>query len=226
MADSSSTPRKSRAALPLQDAIHCPLLLEGRHEEWIRCCTVRFLPVARRVAGSDPTAHDVLQESWISVLHGIRQYRGQSPACAWVRAIVRNEALRQATRLRGNVPLNAQGDSSEGPSRRTALPAAGASPEDEEHRRQLARILLEVVDRLPAAYRDIIRMRDLDEQSPSAVAARLHITRSSVSTRLHRAHRLLRQRLLRRLGIGGVVAPHCEKEYPPTTARSTDRNSS
>ena len=82
-------------------------------------------------------------------------------------------------------------------------PSAGATPEDEEHTRQMLRILLEIVTRLPPTYRQIVELRDLDELSPDEVASRLHISRSSVSSRLHRAHTLLRRRLLRRLGMKG-----------------------
>ena len=200
MADPSRGQR-FRATLPtLADAVQCPLL-DGRHEEWIRCCTARFLPVARRVAGDDPAAQDALQESWIAVLRGVGGYRGKSPACAWVREIVRHEAMHEATRRYREVPLAAE-DGPDAPSRRRMPPVSdGANPEADEHRRQLVRILLEVVDRLPKAYREVIRMRDIEDLPPAAVSARLHISRSNVSSRLNRAHALLRRRLLQRLGI-------------------------
>ena len=54
-------------APPLEEAVRCPLL-DRDPEAWLRCCTARFLPVARRVAGNDATARDALQESWIIVL--------------------------------------------------------------------------------------------------------------------------------------------------------------
>lgn len=178
----------ARAAKPLpalQDAIACPLL-EGRHEEWIRCCTARFLPVARRVAGDDALAHDALQESWVAVLHAISQYHGKSPACAWVRTIVRHEALHQAQREGRYLP-----EASEA--------ASTADAEAREQERQMVRILLELIDRLPPAYREIVRLRDIEERSPEDVAAFLHISRSNVAVRLHRAHARLRRQLLRRL---------------------------
>ena len=65
----------------------------------------------------------------------------------------------------------------------------------------MVRILLELIDRLPPAYREVVRMRDLEERSPEAVAACLHISRSNVSSRLNRAHALLRKRLLARLRL-------------------------
>ena len=39
-------------------------------------------------------------------MNGVQQYRGESPACAWVGAIVRNEALRQVGRAATNIPID------------------------------------------------------------------------------------------------------------------------
>ncbi|MCY4505353.1 MAG: hypothetical protein OXG35_00110 [Acidobacteria bacterium] len=47
----------------------------------MRCCTARFLPLARRVAGDADLAHDALHEAWIIVLQRLHQYRGGPPAC-------------------------------------------------------------------------------------------------------------------------------------------------
>ena len=189
-------------------AVTCPLL-EGRDEAWIRCCTTRFLPLARSIAGDDATAHDILQESWISVLHGIDGFRGRPPACAWVRAVVRNEAVHQSTQLRRTVPLDRECSGSEGNGNWYEPPVDGASPEDAAHERRTVRLLLETVGRLPRTYRQIVRLRDIEERPPDEVAARLRISRSAVSSRLNRAHALLRRRFLAATRApAGPIAPH------------------
>ena len=53
-----------------QAAQNCPLL-EGDVEAWIVCCSRRFFPLARRVAGEDDLAKDVLQTSWVKILQAI-----------------------------------------------------------------------------------------------------------------------------------------------------------
>lgn len=53
---SSKLPEAS--APTLAEAVRCPLL-EERQEEWIACCTARFLPLARRVTRNDAVAEDV-----------------------------------------------------------------------------------------------------------------------------------------------------------------------
>ena len=183
--------KPSRTPLPtLVEAVRCPLL-EKRHEEWIKCCTARFLPLARQVCGDDTTARDALHDSWVAVLRGIGRYQGHSPACGWVRTIVRRTAMRTVRRFR-----RAAADGQ--PVRSTA--PTGANPETSLHRRRLRRLLLNEIAQLPPEDRRIIRLRDIDDVPPEQVAARLHLSRTAVSSRLHRAHSRLRRRI-RRLGL-------------------------
>ncbi|GEM_PF-2756585 len=186
----------ARVAPPLEEAVRCPLL-DGDPEAWLRCCTARFLPVARRVAGDDATARDALQESWIIVLEKLYQYRGEPPACGWVGAIVRHEAGHAAARTNRDAPLQPDG-----------LAAGAADLDGTLYRRQLVRVLLEAIDHLPPTYANVVRMRDLDERPVAEVAQELHISRSNVAVRLHRAHKLLRRHLIRALG------PHREPLEP------------
>lgn len=182
----------------IEESIRCPLL-DQNAEAWIRCCTARFLPLARRVAGDDAVAHDALQESWIIVLQKLRQYRGGPPACSWVATIVRREAMHAVTAEHRNPPLDAAESESAAPGRRARPPAAAASPEAAAYARELTCVLLEVIDELPPAFRDVVRLRDLEDRPPDEVARRLHLSRGNVAVRLHRAHRLLRSIVERRL---------------------------
>lgn len=180
-------PEPKPAARP---APACPLF-EGRGDDWIRCCTARFLPLARQVCGDDATARDALHDSWVAVLQGIGRYQGCSPACGWVRTIVRRTAMRTVRRFR-----RAAADGQ--PAWATA--SAAASPEHDAHRRRLRRLLRHAIAQLAPEDRRIIQLRDFDDVPPEQVAARLHLSRTAVSSRLHRAHSRLRRRL-RHLGL-------------------------
>ena len=185
----------STGAPLLEEAVWCPLLNRDP-EAWLRCCTARFLPVARRVAGDDATARDALQESWIIVLEKLYQYRGSPPACGWVGTIVRHEAGHGAAKRDREAPLS------------PVEPVSATEVQEETlHRRQLVRLLLEAVDHLPPTYRDIVRLRDLEDRPVADVARELHISQSNVAVRLHRAHKRLRRHLMRQLHLPGESAP-------------------
>lgn len=168
----------------LAKALQCPLL-DGDTESWIRCCTARFLPLARRVAGSDDLARDALHDAWIIVLQKLYTYRGGPPACSWVYSIVRHESARNARARAREEPLD-----------EAAEPARWKLPEAEAYAAELRHLLVAAIDDLPPTFREVVRLRDIEEHSNTEVAARLHISKRNVAVRLHRAHRLLRARLL------------------------------
>lgn len=204
--------RPARAELPDRPSPapatgRCPLL-EAPRGGWVPCCTARFLPLARRVAGSREAAEDVLHDTWIIAIEKVHQYRGRGPACGWVRTIVRREAQHAVARRRRETPLDDRRRNHNTVGARPAAPrsAGAASPEEEAHRREMARLLREVVDALPPIYREVVRVRDFEERSGHGAAVRLDVSRSAVATRRHRAHRLVRERMRRRIGALGATA--------------------
>ena len=172
------TPKLKRAAKD------CPLI-EGDLEAWIVCCSRRFFPLARRIVGDDSLAEDVLQTSWIKILQSINHACFDGPrACPWVHEIVANTAedVRRQRKLRSEVTLREEGDVS-------------ASPETLAQKHELLGLLGEMVSLLPDTYRQVLELRAYQGLSSQQTAERLHISRSSVSTRLNRAVHLLQRRL-------------------------------
>ncbi len=170
-------------------ARECPLLEQQEDREaWVACCSRRFLPLARRLANNSDEVQDVLQESWIRVLEHVCTYRGDPPACSWVRAIVRNCSLDLQRR-------NRRSDSDPG----TLIEDPSRNPEALAQQQELLGLLREIVDSLPTAYRDVCEMRYGQELSTDETALRLGISTSNVSTRLSRGVRMLRKRLDARL---------------------------
>ena len=84
------------------------------------------------------------------------------------------------------------------PLRRPRAEADWKSAEAAAHAREPTRLPLEVIDELSPTFREVVRPRDADDR-PHRFARRLHISTRNVAVRLHRAHKLLRPRLLRRL---------------------------
>ena len=175
----------------------CPLL-DGNEEAWIACCSQRFYPVAKRIAGDDDDALDALQESWIKVLQAVHAYRGGPPACAWVRSIVANSARDIHRRRHGEMQLNEEPDQRQDTAKFADDQAMGA---------QLLQLLEEIIATLPGSYRQILALRYGQERSTEETADLLHISRSNVATRLERAVSLLRKRVKARLDATLSTSP-------------------
>ena len=164
----------------------CPLLSDaGNAAGWVACCSKYFYPLARRILGEDSLAEDALQDTWPKVLRAVPAFRGGPTACHWVRTIVANSA-RDIRRRRFR-------------SREVALTEANGKdpspdPETLARDRQVLRVLREMVASLPEPYRQVIELRFEQELSTSETARRLAISRSNVTTRLHRGIRMLKDR--------------------------------
>jgi RNA polymerase sigma-70 factor (ECF subfamily) len=162
-----------------QAADDCPLL-ERDLEGWIVCCSRRFFPLARRVAGDDSLAEDVLQTSWLKILQSIGHAHFDKPkACPWVRTIVHNTAEDMRRIHSGEVELE-------------TLWVPGETPETLAQKREMLILLREMVKLLPETYRQVLELHTAEGLSNQQIACRLHISRSNVSTRLNRAVRLLK----------------------------------
>ena len=167
-----------------QAAKDCPLL-EGNSEAWIVCCSRRFFPLARRVAGDDDLVHDVLQTSWIKILQSLNHASFNGPkACPWVHRIVTNTARdfhgKQVRRR-------------EDPLQDHRTPTQ--DPEALAQERELLILLREMIDLLPGTYRQIIKLRLYQGFSNKQISRRLHVSRGNVAVRMNRAITLLKRRI-------------------------------
>ena len=179
---------KSLNVLPdpdLRQGVRDCALLEGHKEEWIACCSQRFFPLARRIAGDDSLAEDALQTSWIKVLQSVNHAYFNGPkACPWVSRIVANTArdVNRQRRRRREVPF-------------LETPDPGRTAEDLMQEKQMLALLREMISLLPKTYRQVIELRLYEGLSTRQTADLLHVSRSNVSTRLSRAVRLLQRRI-------------------------------
>ena len=173
-----STPKLKQAAKD------CPLLKRDS-EAWIACCSRRFLPLAKRVAGADSLAEDVLQTSWIKILQSINHACFDGPkACPWVHRIVTNTAKdfhQQKVRCRES-PLQDER-------------APTQDPEALALERELLVLLREMIDLLPGTYRQVIKLRLYQGFSNKEISRRLHVSRGNVAVRMNRAIALLKRRI-------------------------------
>lgn len=157
----------------------------GEHaalEELHRRHHARLRRVALRVLHDPHEAEDAVQEAWIRAGNRIGTCDEPLP---WLIAVTRNEALRMLQR-RGRSPLPVAGVPERADLRADPL----ADAETAETRRTVR----SAIAALPSPYREAA-WRELAGQRPAEVADAMGIAAGAARVRLHRARRMLGERL-------------------------------
>jgi RNA polymerase sigma-70 factor (ECF subfamily) len=119
---------------------------------------------------------DLVQEVFIAAYRRIGELRDPAAFGGWITAIARNRAVDYLRHSRDQVELPDE------------LP--GGTPIEAE---TLA--VLDVIRRLPEAYRETLLMRLVEGMTGAEIAARSGLTPASVRVNLHRGMKLLREQL-------------------------------
>jgi RNA polymerase sigma-70 factor, ECF subfamily len=159
------------------------------YELLMRRYNQRIFRVIRSVIPNDADAEDVLQEAWVRAFEHLDQFEGRASFSTWVAKIAFYESL---ARARKSAHLTAL-DENHGENM--------DDPEKQAMRGELGRMLQSAVDRLPASYRSVFVMREVERMSTAETAECLEISEEAVKTRLHRSRAMLRRDLEERTGL-------------------------
>jgi RNA polymerase sigma-70 factor (ECF subfamily) len=168
-----------------------------------------LLRAARAILRDDAEAEDAVQEACLAAYRALGSFRGESKLSTWLVQITVNEALMRRRRLARSssaMPIDPYADGAQ-----NAELAPG--PEGDAAEMELRHSIDERVELLPEEYREVFRLRALEEASVAETAAALGIPEATVRTRYFRARRLLRESLGRDFGGG---------ELPPIAITSED----
>jgi len=159
-----------------------------------------------RVSGK-VDASDVVQQSLMASIERFEQFRGTTRGewQRWLVVIVRNEAknllrywhqdrrgVHQEDAIAGSLRVQ-RADVATGAERR--LESEEESPSQRMQRREDASRLLQLVDRLPVEYREVVRMRHLEGLSHEEIASQLGKSPAAVRQTWVRALRRMREGL-------------------------------
>ncbi len=161
--------------------------LVHRHERQVRTLALRMLHNAG-------TAEDVLQETFISALRGLKSFRGESSFATWLYRIAYNATLMKLRRSTPTLSLDEWGDNDESEMPHELLDWTH-NPEAEILTQETREAMQAAVDSLSPPLRSVFVLRDLDGLATEETAAVLGVSKEAVKTRLHRARLLLRERL-------------------------------
>jgi len=142
---------------------------------------------ALQMSGSEAMAEDVTQEVFLLLIReGSRYDPARGSLQAFLLGVARNYVLRAVERNRGGVPLD---DETE--------PCAASGGDVLAHltREETVESVRQAVLALPAHYREVVVLCDLEEMDYAQAAEALGCAVGTVRSRLHRARGLLLEKL-------------------------------
>ena len=162
----------------------------------------RMLATARRLVGTEDDARDVVQEAFLAAFRAIDTFAGAARLSTWLHRIVVNGALMKLRSRRRR-----REESIEGLLPRFDNDGHWAEPVSQWdnssdalcERQETREMVRNAIDRLPANYRSVLILRDIEELDTDEAASLLGVTSNAVKTRLHRARQALRTLLERRV---------------------------
>jgi RNA polymerase sigma-70 factor (ECF subfamily) len=167
---------------------------EAAYEMLVREYGGRMLAVARRVLCHEEDARDAVQEAFLQAFRSIERFRGDSNLGTWLHRIVTNAALMKLrSTIRHQVSIEELLPQFDETGHHTQpVRQWSDSPSSDLLREESRAQVRECIDRLPAQYREILILRDIEELDTDETARVLGIGSGSVKTRLHRARQALR----------------------------------
>jgi RNA polymerase sigma-70 factor (ECF subfamily) len=204
------TPSPS-AALPDDEVVRRVLAGEtALFEVLVRRHDQRVYRAIRSILRDEGEVEDAMQQAWIQAYLHLRDFQGTAAFSTWLVRIAANEGLQ---RLRRRSPLAAVAPEGE---EEDAVDHNADDPEERASSRESVRLVERAVDRLPAHYRSIFMLRDVEGLSTADAAAALGIGEEAAKVRLHRARALLRDHLSELVDVSApeafqFLAPRCNR---------------
>jgi RNA polymerase sigma-70 factor (ECF subfamily) len=158
---------------------------------------------------SRAVAEEVVQDAWLTVLRSLDRYERRSTLRTWVLGIVVNLARSRARAERREVPLSSESEPSvdqrrflpathpRWPHHWSIEPAAWRTPEDELLAGETRKIILDAIDALPPAQREVIVLRDIEGMPSTDACNILGLNDTHQRVLLHRARSRVRSALER-----------------------------
>ncbi|NNG68350.1 RNA polymerase sigma factor [Rhizobium laguerreae] len=162
----------------------------------------RLFRTARAVIRNDWEAEDVVQAAYTKAFTNLAAFRGEAQLSTWLTRITLNEALgrvRARKNTTGLKEIDMQMTAPGGEVLQFPSSLSATDPETELSRSQARHLLENAVDELPDDFRAVFVLRDVEGMSTEEAASYLGIRPETAKTRLHRARKMMRQSIERKL---------------------------
>ncbi len=169
----------------------------------------RIYRLAYGITRSAPDAEEVVQDVFLQIVNKGAGFEGRAALGSWIYRITTNVSLNKRRGKRRELETSLDEllptflpDGHRAGARAFVVADWSSTPDRELLAGESRRLLEAAIDRLPAHYRAVLVLRDVEELSNEEVAEIVGDTVAAVKTRLHRARMALREQLTRHLRTG------------------------
>ena len=152
----------------------------------------RIYNIALRMCKNPTDAEDITQEVFIKLHRSLESFKGDSAFSTFLYRVTANtclDFLRKQKKMT-TVPLYSEGEAGR---LETVIPDEGERPEEISERKELRRVVLRGLDRLPKDQRIVLTLRDLEGLTYTEISEALGLAEGTVKSRICRAREKLRK---------------------------------
>jgi len=143
--------------------------------------------------GKPPDAQDALQDTLLNAFKHIGGFQGRSKFSTWLVSIARNTALQRLRARKDVESLDEPEREEEGDFRPRQVRSWADNPEQLHSKSEIQQLVEAGILGLPAKYRVVVVLRDIEQLSTDEVARQLGLSVPAVKTRLLRGRLMLRE---------------------------------
>lgn len=168
-------------------------------EELYKRVAGMLFPVCLRYAGDNLEAQDMFQEAFLRLAEKIHQWQGTGSFEGWAYRLFVNECISQLRkRIRNQVQhiyYHETDHDDDNDTEEEFIARLNLYREDSEDLKSEAQIILSMVQTLPTPYRMVFNLFAIEGYSHKEIARMLNVPENTSKVYLHRARKLLRQKL-------------------------------
>ena len=179
---------------------------EGAFATLVRRHQRSMLSLARSFVPNCAVAEEVVQDTWMAVVHGINRFEGRSSLKSWIIGILVNRARSSGAREHRCMPVAsdpatvAASRFDEGACWISAPQFFTEDVEDRLSTEGLLQTIRSSLDSLPASQRHVVTLRDVEGLDSKEVCELLEISEGNQRILLHRARSRLRRAVVADFG--------------------------
>lgn len=154
--------------------------------------------IAQHITQNREDAEDVVQDAFLKAYQNLNKFQGNSKFYTWLVRIAVNEALMRLRKRKADKTVSIDEDvETEDGSMPREVADWSPNPEQQYGQAELGDILGKTIQGLPAGFRTVFVLRDVEGMSTEETAEMLGLSVPAVKSRLLRARLQLRERLNR-----------------------------